>query len=310
MRLGVVIGAVLSVGGSAFSLGRDPASAVGTASRRRQPSTFLQMADPDNHFDYLVIGAGSGGIASARRAATCGAKVAVAERQALGGTCVNVGCVPKKVMFNAASLNEMMHEAFHFGFDVSPKFDWKFLKDARDKYIKRLNGIYGNNLKNSGITLLEGLASFTGPNTVSVGGKEYTAKNILIAVGGKPTRPDVPGAEHCIDSDGFFELEQQPKKVAVIGAGYIAVEIAGIFNALESETVLFTRGETVLRSFDSMVNGHLESEFVRQGLKRETGFNLAKVVKESDGTLTLHGEDGRTFSGFNEVLLATGRVSD
>lgn len=165
-----------------------------------QMATALSM-DSDTHFDYLVIGGGSGGIASARRAAMYGAKVGVVERQALGGTCVNVGCVPKKVMFNAAMVNEMIHAAKEYGFDNcddGPKFNWATIKDMRDFYVKRLNGIYSRNLENSGVTLIEGLASFDGSNSVKVGDTTYTADHINIAVGGKTVMPAIPGIEHCI----------------------------------------------------------------------------------------------------------------
>lgn len=279
--------------------------------RRTGSRATLAMATPENHYDYLVIGAGSGGIASARRAAQWGAKVAVVERGALGGTCVNVGCVPKKVMFNAATMNEMMHAAKHYGFSgvmEGAKFDWNFIKQARDKYIVRLNGIYGNNIKNSGIELIEGLASFSGPGEVSVGDKVYTADHTLIAVGGRPTMPDIPGKEHCIDSDGFFLLEDMPKKVAVIGAGYIAVELAGIFNALESDTTLFVRGEKALRRFDAILADTLDSEMKKQGMNIVTGATPASVTKESDGTLTLTLEDGSSHGGFEQVVMAVGRT--
>lgn len=186
-------------------------------------------------FDYLVIGGGSGGIASARRAATYGAKVAIVEGSGrLGGTCVNVGCVPKKVMWNAATIAEIVREMNHYGFSSGKdaiSFDWSFLKQTRDKYIQRLNGIYERNLDNSGVTKLFGLASLEDLNTVCVlpsdggGSVTYTAKHILIAVGGKPTFPPGNGIrEHSISSDGFFELEELPRKAVVVGAGYIAVE--------------------------------------------------------------------------------------
>eukprot|EP00614_Pseudopedinella_elastica_P010534 CAMPEP_0172609656 /NCGR_PEP_ID=MMETSP1068-20121228/29603_1 /TAXON_ID=35684 /ORGANISM="Pseudopedinella elastica, Strain CCMP716" /LENGTH=515 /DNA_ID=CAMNT_0013413219 /DNA_START=97 /DNA_END=1644 /DNA_ORIENTATION=+ len=270
----------------------------------------VAMAAGENHFDYLVIGAGSGGIASARRAAQWGAKVAVVERGALGGTCVNVGCVPKKVMFNAATIMEMMHAAKHYGFTgvtEGAKFDWKFIKDARDKYILRLNGIYSNNLKNSGVEVINGLASFSGPKEVAVGGAKYTADHVMIAVGGRPTMPDIPGIEHCVDSDGFFLMDKQPKKVAVVGAGYIAVELAGIFNALESDTSLFVRGEKALRRFDPILCDTLDTEMKKQGMTVVPGATPKAVVKESDGTLTLQLEDGTSHGGFEQVVMAIGR---
>ena len=198
----------------------------------------------DGHFDYLVIGGGSGGIASARRAAAHGANVAVIERGRLGGTCVNVGCVPKKVMFNAGTVMEIIHQAAGYGFTVSgASFDLPTLKAKRDAYVTRLNGIYRNNLKNSGVTFIEGDARFVGPKAVDVGGQTHTAKHVLVAVGGKPMPPPVDGAELAIDSNGFFELDAVPEKVAVVGSGYIAVELAGILNVLGSRVDLFIRAE-------------------------------------------------------------------
>lgn len=190
-------------------------------------------------FDYLVIGGGSGGIASARRAAQHGAKVAVIERgrknagAGLGGTCVNFGCVPKKVMFNTAMHAEMLHTAKEYGFEnvpEKPTFNWNLLKQKRDAYVTRLNGIYETNLGKANIEHVEGVATFCDDKVVDVNGQKYSGKHILIAVGGYPSMPDIPGIEHCISSDGFFHLETQPKKVAVVGAGYIATELAGRFS--------------------------------------------------------------------------------
>ncbi|CEM05884.1 unnamed protein product [Vitrella brassicaformis CCMP3155] len=292
------------------SSGRSATAVLWVLQRGRYGSSRMRLvaqADGETSFDYLVIGAGSGGIASARRAAGYGAKVAVVERAALGGTCVNVGCVPKKVMFNAASINEMLHEANHHGFTVSSSFDWSTIKTYRDNYIKRLNGIYFRNIENSGVKLIEGLATFTGPNSVRVGDRKYSAKNILIAVGGRPTMPDIPGAEHAINSDGFFQLEEMPKKVAVVGAGYIAVEMAGIFNALGSDTTLFVRGETALRKFDEMLRTHLDAEMRRQGMEIVNYSSPKSISKGADGKLTLETEGGMKYGPFDTILMATGR---
>jgi len=197
----------------------------------------VRLAESPEEYDYLVIGGGSGGMASARRAAAHGAKACVIEKARLGGTCVNVGCVPKKVMFNAATVMELIHQAEGYGITVGDyKFDMKAIKARRDAYVKRLNGIYANNLKNSDITYVAGEAKFVGPKLIEVAGKTYTGKHILIAVGGKPAVPTIPGAaELGITSDGFFELEEVPERVAVIGSGYIAVELAGILNVLGSK---------------------------------------------------------------------------
>ncbi|CAM9996231.1 unnamed protein product, partial [Discosporangium mesarthrocarpum] len=159
------------------------------------------LGGPGGHFDYLVIGGGSGGVSSARRAATYGAKVALIEGTPnLGGTCVNVGCVPKKIMFNTASINEAIHDARHFGYDIPEhRFDWGKIKGARDRYVKKLNGIYHNNVGKAGVTMVYGMAAFVGPKSVRVEDVEYTAEHILIAVGGLPTMPDIPGVELCMD---------------------------------------------------------------------------------------------------------------
>lgn len=273
----------------------------------------LRMASSDagggNHFDYLVIGAGSGGVASARRAASYGAKAAVIEGSRLGGTCVNVGCVPKKVMWNAASVSEILHQdAKQFGFDVKGhSFDWARLKKARDAYVTRLNGIYSRLLGNSGVTVIDGFASFSGPKEVTVGEQKYTADHIMIAVGGKPVMPSLPGAEHCISSDGFFALETQPEAVAVIGGGYIGVELAGVFQALGTRTELFTRASKPLRGFDSLVVDTLLLEMKKQGLVYQPNQSPTEIVKGADGKLTIRTQSGEEFGPYDEVLLATGR---
>ncbi|MGE0809673.1 MAG: glutathione-disulfide reductase [Immundisolibacter sp.] len=258
-------------------------------------------------FDYLVIGGGSGGIASARRAAQYGARVAVVEAARLGGTCVNVGCVPKKVMWNAAGIAESLHHAAGYGFDLGEvRFDWLRLVQARHAYIERLNGIYGRMLDESGVTLLRGHARFVAPDAVTVDGATYRARHILIAAGGRPDVPNLPGAELGIDSDGFFALAAQPRRVAVIGAGYIAVELAGVLRALGSTVTLAIRGQTVLRSFDALVQeavtGHLEG--ARIALER--GFVPAGLERRADG-ITVRAADGRAASGFDCVIWAVGR---
>jgi glutathione reductase (NADPH) len=265
-------------------------------------------------YDYLVIGGGSGGVASARRAAGYGAKVCVVERAALGGTCVNVGCVPKKVMFNAATVAETIHTANHFGFQVEKvTFDWNTLKLARDAYITRLNGIYLNMLKNNKVDVLQGTASFVDSKTVCVTAGDgtkmtVTAKNILIAVGGRPVMPSIPGVEHCISSDGFFALSSQPKSVAVVGGGYIGVELAGVFNALGTDTHLFTRGEKVLNGFDTMIVDGLLAEFKKQNLNYHPKQQPSSVVKGADGKLTLKMESGASFGPYDQVVFAVGRT--
>jgi glutathione reductase (NADPH) len=280
-------------------------------------SMSTQSNDENYDFDYFVIGAGSGGIASARRAASYGAKVAVAEYQRLGGTCVNVGCVPKKVMWNAASIAETLHDMKHYGFtggeDVA--FDWAFLKQARDKYIARLNGIYDRNLDNSGVTKMLGIASLSGDKTVSVKLTEtgqvetFRAKNILIAVGGKPVFPKGPGiAENSISSDGFFELEDLPRKAVVVGAGYIAVELAGVLQALGTDTKLVVRKEGALRHFDPILKDTLDEEMQRQGIEIVRNSNgLEKIEANPDGTKTVYLKNGDKITDVDCVLVAPGR---
>jgi glutathione reductase (NADPH) len=278
-----------------------------------------------NDFDFLVIGAGSGGIASARRAATYGAKVAVAEYQRLGGTCVNVGCVPKKVMWNAASIAETVHDMKHYGFSgvEHVQFDWSVLKESRDKYIQRLNGIYERNLENSGVTRINGFASFsknggdghsvTVVSDASESGESvtttFTAKHVLIAVGGLPVFPPGEGIEeHSITSDGFFELEDIPKKAVVVGAGYIAVELAGVLQALGTETNLVLRKDKALRTFDPMLRDTLDEEMLRQGIEIHRNTNgVEKVVAESDGLKTVYLKNGENIAGVDCILVAPGR---
>ncbi|MCL9782913.1 glutathione-disulfide reductase [Vibrio sp. S4M6] len=248
------------------------------------------------HFDYICIGGGSGGIASANRAAMYGAKVALIEAQDLGGTCVNVGCVPKKVMWHGAQVAEAMHlYAADYGFDVEVKnFNWETLVKNRQAYIGRIHQSYDRVLGNNKVNVIKGFAKFVDAKTVEVNGEHYTADHILIAVGGRPTIPNVPGAEHGIDSNGFFELNEQPKRVAVVGAGYIAVEIAGVLNALGSDTHLFVRKQSPLRSFDPTIVETLTEVMNEEGPTLHTHSTPKEVVKEADGSLTLHLENGES----------------
>lgn len=248
------------------------------------------------HFDYICIGGGSGGIASANRAAMYGAKVALVEAKALGGTCVNVGCVPKKVMWHGAQIAEAMHlYAKDYGFDVDVKnFDWSKLVESREAYIGRIHTAYDNVLGKNQIEVINGFATFVDSKTIEVNGEHYTADHILIAVGGRPTIPNIPGAEYGIDSNGFFELDAQPKRTAVIGAGYIAVEIAGVLHALGTDTHLFVRKESPLRSFDPMIIDTLVEVMDKEGPTLHTHSVPKEVVKEADGSLTLHFENGES----------------
>ncbi|EAS62538.1 glutathione-disulfide reductase [Photobacterium angustum] len=260
------------------------------------------------HFDYICIGGGSGGIASANRAAMYGAKVAIIEAKALGGTCVNVGCVPKKVMWHGAQIAEAMHlYAKDYGFDVDVKgFDWSKLVESREAYISRIHTSYDNVLGNNKVEVINGFAKFVDAKTIEVNGEHYTADHILIAVGGEPTIPAIPGAEHGIDSNGFFELNEQPKRTAIIGAGYIAVEIAGVLSALGTDTHLFVRKESPLRSFDPLIVETLVEVMATEGPTLHTHSVPKEVVKEADGSITLHFENGESHN--TDVLIwAIGR---
>ena len=281
--------------------------------------------DPE-HFDYIVIGGGSGGVASARRAAMYGKRVALVERGATwnkdgqregagyGGTCVNVGCVPKKLMYTAAAHIESSEEASGYGVHVGQvTLDWAALTKKRNAYIERLNEIYARNLDNAGIERVVGVASFTGPREVVAAGRTLTADHVLIAVGGTPSALPIPGAELCTSSDGFFELDSQPKRALVVGAGYIAVELAGILNAMGTETTLSCRGAGVLRhGFDPMVQQVLNEELQRTGVAMKTETQLQSVRRLESGSLeaTLStGEDCILVDGLDCILVAVGRCA-
>jgi glutathione reductase (NADPH) len=258
-------------------------------------------------FDLICIGGGSGGLACAQRAAEYGATAAVIESGALGGTCVNVGCVPKKVMWNAAGISTMVADAKHYGFDVTRSgHDWMVLKGKRDGYIARLNAIYARNLAAKGVEYVAGAARFIDARTVEVGGRRMTAAHIVIATGCKPTVPDLPGAALGITSDGFFALDARPERVAILGSGYIACELAGAFHELGSSVELFTRKRRLLRQFDAMLGTSLMREMRGQGIVIHEQVAPAALL-EASGKKTLVAEDGRSFAGFDAVLWAVGR---
>lgn len=259
-------------------------------------------------FDLLVIGGGSGGLAHAQRAAEYGVKAAVVESGPLGGTCVNVGCVPKKLMWYTAHHRHQALQARDYGFDVSVDgHSWPDLKAKRDAYILRLNGIYEKNLDRRDVTYLQGAAKFVDTYTVDVAGERYSAERIVIATGGYPIIPDVPGADLGITSDGFFALEERPARVALVGSGYVAVELAGVFNALGSETAVLVRKDGVLRSFDRMLRDELESAMQKSGIQLEKGV-VPSALEKTGGGLVLTAEDGRTFGEFDAVVWAVGRA--
>ncbi|MBD9501072.1 glutathione-disulfide reductase [Pseudomonas sp. PDM17] len=258
-------------------------------------------------FDLFVIGAGSGGVRAARFAAGFGAKVAVAESRYLGGTCVNVGCVPKKLLVYGAHFHEDFEQAAGFGWTLGEaSFDWKTLISNKNREIHRLNGIYRNLLVNSGVSLLEGHAKLQDAHTVEVDGQRFSAKHILIATGGWPQVPDIPGKEHAITSNEAFFLESLPRRVLVVGGGYIAVEFAGIFHGLGAQTSLLYRKELFLRGFDRSVREHLRDELTRKGLDLQFNSDIARIDKQADGTLAATLQDGRVLEA-DCVFYATGR---
>jgi glutathione reductase (NADPH) len=261
----------------------------------------------DQAFDLISVGGGSGGLACAQRAAEYGAKVAVIESHRLGGTCVNVGCVPKKVMWNAASVAFSLADASDYGFDVTlGGSDWPTLKRKRDAYVLRLNGIYERNLAAKGVTYVPGAARFLDKNSVEVNGARMTAQHIVIATGGRPRVPALPGAEHGITSDGFFSLEQRPKRVAIVGSGYVACELAGAFHELGSEVEIFIRKDHLLMSFDVMLGKSLMREMHAQGISVHHHVVPARVSEHS-GLKSLSSTDGSEFAGFDCLLWAVGR---
>ena len=258
-------------------------------------------------YDLLVIGGGSGGLAHAQRAAEYGVQAAVVEHGPLGGTCVNVGCVPKKVMWYAAHHAHSFHHLGNYGFDVEVKgHDWAGLKERRDAYIERLNGIYENNLDKRGVTFLKGHARFVDAHAVDIDGRRVEADRFVIATGGRPSVPDIPGAEHGITSDDFFELEERPQRVLIAGSGYIAVELAGVFNALGSDVQLVVRKDSVLREFDPMLAMRLMDCMDRDDIDLVTRV-VPESVEKTDEGIVLHAEDGRVFGPVDCVLWAIGR---
>ncbi|QEY58703.1 glutathione-disulfide reductase [Pseudomonas sp. C27(2019)] len=258
-------------------------------------------------FDLFVIGAGSGGVRAARSAASYGAKVAVAESRYLGGTCVNVGCVPKKLMVYAAHYHDEFKLSRSFGWDVEAKgFDWTTLINNKNTEIERLNGIYEKLLVNSGVNLLNGHAKLVDAHTVDVEGTQYTAEHILIAVGGWPQIPDIPGREHATDSNQVFFLKEQPKRVLVIGGGYIAVEFASVFEGLGSETQLAYRGDLFLRGFDQDVREHLHQELLKTDMTLRFNCDVQRIDKNADDSLLITFKDGQT-TEVDCIFYATGR---
>ena len=266
------------------------------------------MSNTEFDFDYICIGGGSGGIASANRAARYGQKVAIIEAKELGGTCVNVGCVPKKAMWYAGQIADALRYAPDYGFEAPLKnFSWTKLIESRDAYIDRIHQSYDRVLSSNNVTVIKGFAKFIDNHSIDVNGQTYTAAHITIATGGAPTVPTITGAEYGITSDGFFALTEQPKRVAVVGAGYIAVEIAGVFNALGSDTHLLCRRETFLREFDQMLSSTLVEVMQEEGPTLHTHSVPKSVQKNTDGSLTLHLENEKSVT-VDCLIWAIGRT--
>jgi len=267
------------------------------------------MAD----YDLFVIGAGSGGVSASRRAAHFGAKVGICEGSLVGGTCVIRGCVPKKIMVYASEFAEQFSSAKNFGWSVDGdiSFDWKTLIKNKDKEINRLNGIYKNMLKNSNVDLIDGYASFVDENTVEINGKKITADKFLISTGGKPFVPDIKGKEFAITSDDIFYLDELPKKIVIVGGGYIAIEFACILHGLGSDVSLIYRGEKILRNFDEDIQSHLMEELTKKSLNIVTNTDVIGLEKNSDSTISVSlknkdGEESQT--EVDAVLYSTGRI--
>jgi glutathione reductase (NADPH) len=259
-------------------------------------------------FDLVVLGGGSGGIACAVRAASYGARAAVVECGRLGGTCVNVGCVPKKVMWNAAELAHRIADARDYGFDVRLQgFDWGHLCRERDAYVQRLNGIYEARLEREGIELVRGRGRIAAPGRVDAGGRVLEGRHLLIATGGRPRLPDIPGVELGISSDGFFELAELPRRVAVVGAGYIAVELAGILAALGARVSLVLRKDQPLRTFDGTLREMVVEYLEQDGVEILRRAEPQRLERDAGGRLRLHCHGGAVLDDLDQVLWAIGR---
>jgi glutathione reductase (NADPH) len=259
-------------------------------------------------WDLIVIGGGSGGLACAQRAAGHGARVVVAEPGPLGGTCVNVGCVPKKIMFHAAELAHGLLDAAGYGFDVELRsHDWPALKEHRDAYVRRLQGIYADNLAHHGVTLVRERARLEGGLCVSIGTAQHEAAHVVVATGGHPIVPDLPGAGNGITSDGFFALERRPASVALVGSGHVAAELSGVLAALGARVTVLIRYERMLREFDGMLSTALMQAMRDDGIE-VVDRAVAQAVTQTAGGLGVALEDGRVIGPFETVIWAVGRT--
>jgi glutathione reductase (NADPH) len=257
-------------------------------------------------FDFIVIGGGSGGLAAARRASRHGARTLLVEAGRIGGTCVNQGCVPKKICFYAAGIAEALGDAADYGFDVEVRaFDFVRLKQARARYLDRLRGVYLSNLEGDGVVRKEGFATLAEAGIVDVSGDRFRAPHVLIATGGRPHVPEIPGKEHGITSDDFFELDELPRRVTVVGGGYVALELAGILRALGAEVSVVVRGDALLHGFDPMIGAAIAEELGRAGATVSFGFVPERVARSND-EVRLVAVDGRVADA-DVLLFATGR---
>jgi glutathione reductase (NADPH) len=260
-------------------------------------------------YDLIVIGAGSGGVRLARMSASYGARVAIVESRYLGGTCVNVGCVPKKLLAYGASIHEALEDAAGYGWQVdsaSEQFDWHTLLENKNTEIERLNGIYDRLLENAGVTLIRGTARITGRNEVTVGEERYATRNIAVATGSWPYVPDIPGREHILSSNEMFFIEKLPEKAVVWGGGYIAVEFASILSGLGVETTLVYRGELFLRGFDEDIRTTVAQELTKKGVKLVFNVTVDAVEAKSENNYVVQLNDGETLE-VGLVMAATGR---
>ncbi len=265
------------------------------------------MSNTQYDFDLFVIGAGSGGVRASRMAASFGARVAVAEDRYMGGTCVNVGCVPKKLYVYASQFSNAFTDAKGFGWsETDPSFHWPTLRDNKIEEISRLNGVYDSLLGNAGVTVINGRARFVDAHTVVVNDQRYSAERIIISTGTWPFIPDIPGREHAITSNEVFDLEHFPQRMLVVGGGYIAVEFAGIFNGLGAQTTQLYRGPLFLRGFDQDVREFAAKEIAASGVDLRFNSNISAIEKRSDGSLKALLEDGSHIDA-DAILYATGR---
>jgi glutathione reductase (NADPH) len=262
-------------------------------------------------YDLIALGAGSGGLSIIERAASYGQRCAMIERGVIGGTCVNVGCVPKKIMWFGANLAHSIEDARDYGYDLTRNsFDWSKLVAKRDAYISNINSWYHDYMKELGVDEIEGEASFVDPHTIAVNGKHYSARHITIATGTIPHCPELPGVEYAITSDGFFELKQQPARVAIAGSGYIAVELAGVLNALGSEVTLYLRKQHVLGEFDSLLKDTLFEELGKSGVELRTQSEITRIERDSSGKISIEDNQGVGMQNLDQVIYAIGRDPD